>query len=788
MTPTPELLLQDAAWLRGLAKKLASPADRADDLVQDVSLAALQAPAARTIGRPWLAAVAGNLSRLFHRRAHREQRRLLRLARPAASPSAAELVEQAELQQRAVAAVLALPPVYRDTVLMRFLHGMSLEQTSARLRLPIETVRTRQRRALALLRERLMPDGGGERAVRGFTIVGFLMQAKTSTALVAGALVIAGALWVMSDPGAPIAPKPVAQLRPEPVAFAAPAPPSARVPAPEVEARDAAVPVPPPRQLPPPAPVVTEVPVTAPPGTAAIVVRVTWKDDGKEAPGVPVMCRPLLNVGPIVATDATGTARFDGIADGTYTVSAANRIDKQVDAEALVTKTVELRLPRGFVAHGRVVDPENRPVPFADILVARGGVTPSFVFPAGRADAHGRFRVDELSSGAKIGARHAEFGTTDFEMLRDARGEDDEVVLKMSAAGFAAVTGRVTDASGAPLAHAWVHLQQGGVVDLKPGARAVFPAPPVITSTDAQGRFAATSLRAGKRRLKIVHGTLAPHVESFELAAGEHREFAVVLQHGGELLCTVVDPDGNVAAGAEVSLPDVGYPQTSRQLVAGAQPLRFPSLAPGTHKVLVRKDPFPKCERTVEIAAGTTSTIEVRLDRGLEIRGQLVDAAGKPLARWWVDLGYLKRRSPTDEHGRFVLPECAATGNTLHFRSKNGFVPFALRVAGVDVDGRERTFVVGAECAPSARVRGQCLAIDGRPLAGVEVGVFQEHLQIDARRTADDGTFELDPLPPGPYRVYPTHRDARYEGIDFELKANDVLQLPPFTGRPVNQR
>ena len=30
MTPTPELLLQDAAWLRGPAKRLASPADRAD--------------------------------------------------------------------------------------------------------------------------------------------------------------------------------------------------------------------------------------------------------------------------------------------------------------------------------------------------------------------------------------------------------------------------------------------------------------------------------------------------------------------------------------------------------------------------------------------------------------------------------------------------------------------------------------------------------------------------------------------------------------------------------------
>src|SRR5262245_42373893 len=216
MTPTPELLLRDAAWLRGLARRLAAPVDQADDLVQEVSLAALQS-GARPIGRPWLAAVAGNLSRLFHRRSQRERQRLLRLATPAVSPSAAELVEQAELQQRAVTAVLELPPLQRDVVLMRFLQGLSLDDTAQRLQLPLETVRTRQRRALAALRERLLP-ADERHGLAGLSIIGWIMNTKAAATIAAAVALAAGAFWMMREPPPPtisesaMAPVPAARV------------------------------------------------------------------------------------------------------------------------------------------------------------------------------------------------------------------------------------------------------------------------------------------------------------------------------------------------------------------------------------------------------------------------------------------------------------------------------------------------------------------------------------------------------------------------------------------------
>lgn len=151
---TAERLLADSRWLTNLTRRLVGD-DLAADLRQDVALAALRQPV--TVGRSWLATVAHNLAVTLRRRRTAERRRAEELPAPEPAPSPAELVATAELQQRAVAAVLALPEAQRDTVLMRFLEGLSVQATAAAMGVPAETVRTRQRRALATLRNQLAP-------------------------------------------------------------------------------------------------------------------------------------------------------------------------------------------------------------------------------------------------------------------------------------------------------------------------------------------------------------------------------------------------------------------------------------------------------------------------------------------------------------------------------------------------------------------------------------------------------------------------------------------------------
>src|SRR5207344_2472014 len=93
----------------------------------------------------------------------RRSRRLLHeTATPARRevPSPEDLVAAAEVQTRLARAVLELDEPYRSTVLYRFHEGLEASEIAARLGVPVETVRTRLKRAIEKLRERMDVDLG----------------------------------------------------------------------------------------------------------------------------------------------------------------------------------------------------------------------------------------------------------------------------------------------------------------------------------------------------------------------------------------------------------------------------------------------------------------------------------------------------------------------------------------------------------------------------------------------------------------------------------------------------
>ncbi|MCI0650350.1 MAG: RNA polymerase sigma factor [Planctomycetes bacterium] len=163
---SPEQLLGNQAWMRGLARSLLADPGAADDVVQEAQLAAWQRPPreARTLPA-WLSGVVRNLSRRSlrdrHRRAAREQR-AARHERIANTP--AELLERAEMQRNVAQAVLDLKEPYRSAVLFRFFDDLSPAEIAARQGIPVATVRTRIDRALEQLRGRLDRMHGGDRA------------------------------------------------------------------------------------------------------------------------------------------------------------------------------------------------------------------------------------------------------------------------------------------------------------------------------------------------------------------------------------------------------------------------------------------------------------------------------------------------------------------------------------------------------------------------------------------------------------------------------------------------
>ena len=209
-TPPLEALLAHRAWVRSLARRLADNAVDADDLEQDAWLAAARARPHDGVGiRAWFAKVMRNRAAERHRLEVRRTTRETAVARPETTSGGSALVVDAESHARVVLAVLALDEPYRETVLLRFYEGLPPREVARRMGVPVDTVRTRLRRAAETLRAAL----GGERddwlgalapliavphgAPSPVALVGGIaMKASTKVIAATVVLALAGAGWL----------------------------------------------------------------------------------------------------------------------------------------------------------------------------------------------------------------------------------------------------------------------------------------------------------------------------------------------------------------------------------------------------------------------------------------------------------------------------------------------------------------------------------------------------------------------------------------------------------------
>ncbi len=158
-----ETLLRHRDWVRRLARSMVSDPAAADDVEQQTWLRALRSPPRDpAAARSWLSAVVRSRALSAFRSSSRRAVHEERGARSGAARATADLVAESDSHQRLVHCVLALDEPYRTTILLRFLENLPPREVAARMGVPIETVRTRVRRALATLRERLGGDDGGE--------------------------------------------------------------------------------------------------------------------------------------------------------------------------------------------------------------------------------------------------------------------------------------------------------------------------------------------------------------------------------------------------------------------------------------------------------------------------------------------------------------------------------------------------------------------------------------------------------------------------------------------------
>jgi RNA polymerase sigma factor (sigma-70 family) len=163
--PSIDETLREVARTRSIASALlhGAAAVEIDDVLQEASIAAMATGAPRGAGfAGWIRGAVHHLSLTVLRRRRSRTTREREAARPVALPSAADVAHRLALQRVLLTEVEALAEPIRSAIVRRYLDDVPPRVIAMELGVPLATVKTRLRRGLAQLREKLSREWGEE--------------------------------------------------------------------------------------------------------------------------------------------------------------------------------------------------------------------------------------------------------------------------------------------------------------------------------------------------------------------------------------------------------------------------------------------------------------------------------------------------------------------------------------------------------------------------------------------------------------------------------------------------
>ncbi|MCK6446838.1 MAG: sigma-70 family RNA polymerase sigma factor [Planctomycetes bacterium] len=811
---SPEALLAHSSFVHSLASRLVFDRDEAEDVAQDawVSFLRTRPDASRPL-QGWFRRVVQNHALQRRRGAGRRGAREQAVARPEGLPSTEEIVERENARRAVIDALVALREPYRTTILLRFYDDLPPAKVAERLGVPLETVRTRLKRGLALLRERLDSSAGGREQWtfallplalprEGGAVVarelarGAERAWRAKLAALLGVVLVAfffARWWFGAD--AAVA---MAEFTPN-EATSAVEPLAEQVAAPPFE----------------PEPARTASVVAEPTETW----HVTVLDDVARAPlvGLPVRVRIAglealerasdergrielaVPYGRSVALETSGSRLALGGRLDVAASPAKHADEPALDATALDERAaaapVELRnpgeprsiewlLPAASSLVGRVVDADGLPAGGATVWLFHGlhPIVDSGapVDPAASvvSASDGSFEFAGLPREFSVFAeRGDEVTQAGLAAQLERPGHVDAIELRLAPAWRA--RGRVVDLRGNPLGGAQLsaanHDRRGR------GRSAGHPGVSYRvlvrqrTTSDADGSFAFERLAPAQHELTAA---LDPYVDgTLQLVApGDDLQF--VLGSGRELAIWVIDAAGAPLRDARVRVLGTARDPRVEAAVDGSGHAYFSTdgeegffvraVAPG---FAVRfEGPFT--------AAGAVRERVTRLERAAPIRGRVLDAEGQAvpgavvearmpservehLRELWapkLDETLIVARVTTDASGEFVLDGTDGREYELAAYPPGATSARALARANGGASGVELAF--GARSSDTLTFVGRVFdsefgaAIDSFRVVAQRAGEQGERAVAAQTFTSSDGTFELFAGRPGPWWIW----------------------------------
>jgi len=821
----PQFVLEHAAHVRALARRLVFDATGAADLEQETWLAALRnAPRGMTSPRGWLARIAQRRAVHDWRAESRREAREQSVARPEQVASSAEILEREEVRSRIVRAVLELDEPYRAALVAQFLEERPPRDAAKARGVPVETQRTHVKRGIELLRQRLKRGHGAAFGAFQLALVRDLRLEPpfgTTLAAAGSGIAIGGlTMWTAKKVVVMAAIAIVLVLgatRPwEATGTSSSATSAAPSGAPDLAAAvDIAAPREPEslrRASESPSTAAETVRAAAPSPTAAVVVLARVVDES----GRPIRgARGVLAARGRWNADVDPSATFEALTgdDGALRIEAplltADRADLEVEADPYRTRAAvrfdadamrvlapgtndvgELVLgPAGRIL-GRVLV-EGRPV--AGAVVSTRSPLPSIPWRRATSGEDGRFalaHVDPATTELQTdGEGLVESSMTVFVLPgRDA--DVGDVVL----ARATSIAGVVVDQDGAPCAGVRIEARSAKT-DVSESGR-----------SDAEGRFRVHVPVSGEYDL-LVADTLrflrwgGPDAPGARFATGDESA-RIMLTAVARTTFRIVDAKTrqpileiglavrDVGRGRSALGPDEEeFEETWPRIVARSSNEVGERAQPGLHEVLVASPGHVPFRAAVLHDTEDAPVQTIRLERGRVLRGRvvrdglpltavqvgveraLVPLGPKPQVPGSIELGHTHARDVSAFAGRARNVVTVEAGTfeftdlppgTFDLRAAfGGVVGARLELLHVPADGA--LDVGDVVFRAGATIRGVIDAGEHSPI-GWLIGVSgRKEILVDRA----DGRFEVAGLPSGPVELY--WYQQRVPGLESEV-------------------
>jgi hypothetical protein len=275
--------------------------------------------------------------------------------------------------------------------------------------------------------------------------------------------------------------------------------------------------------------------------------------------------------------------------------------------------------------------------------------------------------------------------------------------------------------------------------------------------TQEDGTFRIEGLAPGKYRLE----GMAPGLSGYARAplvvgvADTSQEVVVELERSPAVNARVLESDTRAPChGGEVTLHDKRVGEYAIGTIEADGAVHFMAVLPGTYAVEVACDDHAAKSKYPAVTVGKTELAQIvwEVDRGSEVRGFVVDAAGKPVQNASVraepEDGQSRPSSQTDVKGAFALLGLSSGKYTITASRESAGAEVQEHV---EVDGHRPATDVRLELGKGGKLTGTVTDADGKPAVGVTVALTgPTYARVE---THDDGTYAATGLLGGNYRV-----------------------------------